>query len=152
MAEDYKPDTVIDITDTHTPEDDPQAAQEGQGEAQTEVLIGKVVQMVKRPHGFQKGQSGNPNGRPKGAPNKSTTEVKAVANMLVDDPEYREMLRQRLIKGTAPHMEPLLWAYAKGKPVDRVESGGPGAFAALDDDQLRSRLVEALDALKTGTE
>jgi hypothetical protein len=102
---------------------------------------------VLRPrHGFVKGTSGNPAGRQPG-PNKVTVEAKAAANALVDDPDYRRKLRERLIAGTAPHMEPLLWAYAKGKPVDRVETGGPGAFATLDDEELRARLTAALDAI-----
>jgi hypothetical protein len=106
----------------------------------------QAIRLVQRPRGFKKGQSGNPQGRKPG-PNKVTVEAKAAANALVDDPQYREGLRKRLIAGTAPHMEPLLWAYAKGKPVDRVEQGGPGAFTALDDEQLRERLVAALDAI-----
>ena len=53
-----------------------------------------------------------------------------------------------MIAGTAAHMEPLLWAYAKGKPVERVEQGGPGAFSALTDDELRVRLEEAVASLK----
>ncbi len=43
-------------------------------------------------------------------------------------------------------MEVMLWHYAKGKPVDRVEQGGPGAFGALADGELRERLLAALDA------
>jgi len=92
---------------------------------------------------FKPGQSGNPAGRPVG-PNKATIEAKAAANEIIDNPEYRRLLAERVMKGTAPHMEPLLWAYGKGKPVDRVEQGGPGAFAALDDDELRRRLAEVV--------
>ena len=45
--------------------------------------------------------------------------------LIVDDPAYRASLRARMIAGTAAHMEPL-WAYAKGKPIERQEVGGPG--------------------------
>jgi hypothetical protein len=44
-------------------------------------------------------------------------------------------------------MEPLMWLYAKGKPVDRVELGGPGAFEKLTDAELRDRVIVALDSL-----
>lgn len=97
---------------------------------------------------FKKGHSGNICGKPKGTQNRVTVQAREMAALIVDDPEYREGLRRRMIAGTAAHMEPLLWAYAKGKPVDRVETGGPGAFAALDDDQLRERLVAAVFSLR----
>jgi hypothetical protein len=44
-------------------------------------------------------------------------------------------------------MESLVWAYSKGKPVERVEQGGPGAFNDVPDDELRRRLTEALKKL-----
>ena len=69
-----------------------------------------------------------------------TIEARAAATALVDDPEYRDALRMRLIAGTAGAMEPLMWAYAKGRPVERVEAGGPGAFADVSDEELKVRL------------
>ena len=96
---------------------------------------------------FKKGQSGNPSGKKVGTPNRITAQAREMAALIVDDPEYREGLRRRMIAGTAAHMEPLLWAYAKGKPVDRVEHGGPGAFAALSDAELCERLENAVKSL-----
>lgn len=101
------------------------------------------VKWPRAPHHFKPGNTANPAGGPTG-PRKVTVEAKAAAAEIVDNPEYRLALAERIRKGTAPHMEPLLWAYAKGKPVDRVEQGGPGAFAALDDDELRKRLAEVV--------
>ena len=61
-------------------------------------------------------------GRPKGTPNKVTAEVREVAQSIVEDPIYREVLKQRLLMGKlAPAMESMLWHYAYGKPKERVE-------------------------------
>jgi hypothetical protein len=71
-------------------------------------------------HPYVKGQSGNLHGRPKGAVNKTTREIKAIATRLVEDPEYMKSLRERLIAGTAGPLEPVLFYYAYGKPIDRI--------------------------------
>ena len=63
-------------------------------------------------------------GRPKGSPNKVTPEVRLAARAIVDDPSYRKGLKTRVETGKAPHMEPLLWHYAHGKPADTVELQG----------------------------
>src|SRR5207249_7750781 len=61
-------------------------------------------------------------GRPKGVPNKVTIEAKEACGRLVDDPAYLTNLRRRLLRGRLPpQIEAMLWAYAKGKPVERVE-------------------------------
>src|SRR3981081_454880 len=88
---------------------------------------------------FQPGTSGNPNGRPKGTPNKTTAEVRRLATALVDDPVYRATLQQRLIAGTLPAaVETLLWTYAKGTPRPRREP--PGLAAPLTPaDALKAR-------------
>lgn len=103
----------------------------------------------RKPRGkpFPKGVSANPAGRPVGAKNRATKDAKEFCSELVDSPEYREALRLRLLNGTAGPMEALAWAYAKGKPVDRVETGGPGAFADVGTDELKRRLAAALDRL-----
>ena len=72
---------------------------------------------------------GNP-GRPKGAINKSTREVKAFARAIVEDPEYVDSLRRRLVSGRAPHMEPIMFYYAYGKPKEVVDT--PGLTSAVE--------------------
>lgn len=99
------------------------------------------------PHRFRPGQSGNPKGRAKGTLNKATVDAKELCNRLISTPEYAEALEKRLLAGTAGPMEGLIWAYAKGKPVDRIEQGGPGAFAAVSDEDLKTRLAAALSKL-----
>lgn len=65
-------------------------------------------------------------GRKKGVPNKATVEVKEASRLLVEDPSYRVNLQSRLRDGTAaPAVEAMLWHYAYGKPVDKVEMTGP---------------------------
>jgi len=65
-------------------------------------------------------------GRPKGVPNKASLEAKAACTALVDDPGYRRALAARLRSGKlAPAVETMLWYYAKGKPKDHVDVGGP---------------------------
>jgi hypothetical protein len=62
-------------------------------------------------------------------PNKVTIEAKRAATELVDDPEYRKNLLERLRKGkVAPAVETMLWSYAHGKPKDAVEHDGEVEF------------------------
>ena len=65
---------------------------------------------------WKKGQSGNPNGRAKGQRNHATEDIRAIARGFVDDPAYRETLRQRLLDGTlSSGVETMLWAYSYGR-------------------------------------
>ena len=66
-------------------------------------------------------------GRPKGAVNKATREIKDISQGLLSDPVYVESLRRRLTSGKAPHMETLLHHYAYGKPKEQHE----GTFTHL---------------------
>lgn len=96
---------------------------------------------------FKKGESGNPRGRMPGTHNRATVEVREVATRLVDDPEYLQRLRERLLAGTAGAVEIMLWHYAYGKPLDRIQVSSPHGVALLTDDELRARLRSALAAL-----
>src|SRR4029453_16317983 len=84
-------------------------------------------------------------GRQKGTPNRATAEAKTACSHLVDDPAYRTKLTTRLLSGTiAPAVECMLWHYAKGKPVERVELKDTSNLSSLTDSELRARLVEVL--------
>ena len=60
-------------------------------------------------------------GRPKGRLNHTTLEAKELARQLVNDPTYRQNLKERLRTGEAGAMEPILWHYAFGKPKESLE-------------------------------
>lgn len=93
---------------------------------------------------FQKGTSGNPRGRARGTRNKATVEAREFAARLIEDPEYGERLRLRLLEGTAGPVEMLLWHYAWGRPMARVEVGTTNPFAAVSDAELRAKLESVL--------
>jgi hypothetical protein len=64
-------------------------------------------------------------GRVKGTPNRSTVAGRAFAEQLVNDPVYRENLRERLFAGRVhPGVEQMLWYYAHGKPKEQLELSG----------------------------
>ena len=46
---------------------------------------------------------------------------RSTLSQLVNDPTYRQQLQERLRTGEAGAMEPLLWAYAYGKPKESLE-------------------------------
>lgn len=61
-------------------------------------------------------------GRQPGSRNKRTADVEAFARDILEDETYRERLRLRARTGKiAPAIEALLYHYAYGKPVERVE-------------------------------
>lgn len=61
-------------------------------------------------------------GRPKGVPNKASSEAKAIATELVDDPIYRAKLKSDLQRRKVhPAIESMLWHYSKGKPTDHID-------------------------------
>jgi hypothetical protein len=85
-------------------------------------------------------------GRPKGVPNKVTIEAKEACGRLVDDPAYRSKLKHRLIRGKlAPVLEAMLWHYAKGKPVERVELKDVTDVDHLTYEQKVARLRELVE-------
>lgn len=67
--------------------------------------------------------SGNP-GRPKGAVNKASRDIKARAREILEDPEYLVALKARINKGNAQQVEALLFHYGYGKPRDIVQIEG----------------------------
>jgi hypothetical protein len=67
---------------------------------------------------FRQGHRGA-GGRPRGALNRATVEIRAFARGLLEDPAYIAALRRRLLAGTAGQIELLLFGYAYGRPSEK---------------------------------
>lgn len=79
-------------------------------------------------------------GRPKGVPNKATTEAKEFARSITMDPEYRANLKQAAIeRKLLPAIEAMLWHYGHGKPAETVELHATGTVSV-------SEVLQALEA------
>ena len=82
-------------------------------------------------------------------------EAKNFALLILRDPTYRQNLIVRARAGTlAPAVEIALWHYAYGKPAERLEVGGPGAFGVehenLTDRQLGDRIRLLAEIVEQG--
>jgi hypothetical protein len=86
----------------------------------------------KRPSGqpFRKGHA-KLGGRKKGTPNRASTEMRVFLKSVIEDPEYQEALRARMIAGKAPQMEQLATYYTVGKPQDQVQVQTSPSMAKL---------------------
>jgi hypothetical protein len=84
--------------------------------------------------------TGNPGGgRPKGAQNKATLEIKEFARNFLMSDRYRRTLERRILAGTAPQMEMLLHHYAFGKPTDKYVAPVP---SVRSDAELMSQMTK----------
>jgi hypothetical protein len=107
-------------------------------------MLGKSTKPRGRP--FVKGDPRA--GRPKGATNVASREIKDVARRILEDRAYQARLVTRLRAGRAPQIEVLLFHYAFGKPVERHEIATPGDFSKLSDDELLAEFEAALMSLR----
>lgn len=90
-------------------------------------------------------------GRKKGTPNRRTTELRALMASLVNDIDYqyrlREDFRRRRIH---PSTEATVWAYAVGRPTEKVEMAAQlsmDARFAAEREALRALNLQQLEAL-----
>lgn len=78
-----------------------------------------------RGRGFDKGQSGNPTGRPRGAVSQATRDVKLFAQSILEDPLVQQRTLEDAQKGRlAPPIHSMLFHYAYGKPKDTLKVEG----------------------------
>ena len=74
--------------------------------------------------GFCKGKPKS-GGRLPGTPNHATLEIKEFGRAIIEDPVYRERLKQRILDGDAPQIEALLYHYTYGRPKQDTDSHDP---------------------------
>lgn len=79
-----------------------------------------TVNSTEKAHLWKPGQSGNPKGRKKGVPNRTTRAVKEFLAALVDDTETQEAVRERIRKGDAVAFFRAL-EHVVGKPKEYIE-------------------------------
>ncbi len=71
---------------------------------------------------WRKGETGNPHGRPKGAVNKASREVREFCRGLLERPAYQKQFLGRWESGQLPpQLEVMVWHYAHGRPVQAVD-------------------------------
>jgi hypothetical protein len=63
-------------------------------------------------------------GRPKGAVNKTTREIKTFAMRFLSSPDYVANAKARVLEGDAAHLEVLWHHYAYGKPKESLQISG----------------------------
>jgi hypothetical protein len=81
-------------------------------------------------------------GRQVGTPNKVGREARELARRLLDDPDYWNSLKARLVQGQAPRVEIHLWELAYGKPRGELDEAPAGTDLTADFAQLLERLGE----------
>jgi hypothetical protein len=87
----------------------------------------------------------NGKGRPVGALNRTTRDLKEFWHYFFSSHEYREKAKERILNGTAPHLESYLLNRIYGKPTERI------AVSVDEPQQDLSRLsIEELEAMAQG--
>ena len=79
-------------------------------------------------------------GRPKGAVNLATRDVKRIAQQLVTRTRYVKQLEKKLDDGTLhPSIQVLLWQFAYGKPKETIEHQLPVAVKIFHEFATRAQ-------------
>ena len=94
-------------------------------------------------------------GRPKGALNFRTKQIQAFCRSVCEDPLYRKTVIDRARSGTLGPMEPVILAYAYGKPKESIDLHvGPLAedLSALSIEELAQRAEAMTQQLREARE
>lgn len=94
-------------------------------------------------------------GRPKGSINLATRELKDFWHLFFTSQEYRESAKQRILEGSAPHLENYLFNRIYGKPKESVDMRiGPleEDFSILSTMELMERAASLMRDLREAHE
>lgn len=82
-------------------------------------------------------------GRPRGSHNRAIAGAREIARALVTRPDYVKSLETQLDTGTCPPgIQQMLWAYAYGKPLEKVEIIAENRrYHELTDEELQARYL-----------
>lgn len=85
-------------------------------------------------------------GRTKGSVNKYAGVGREFARRMLGDKEYLKSLRERLRRGKAPEIEKLLFLYAYGRPLEKIELTGAdgGPIETIDRTDLTNTVLGRL--------
>jgi hypothetical protein len=89
-------------------------------------------------------------GRPKGALNYATREIKEFWHGYFSSQEYREEAKKRILSGSAPTLELYLLQLIYGKPREQVDlniSQGPEDLSSLSIGELHARAEQLVNQL-----
>lgn len=68
---------------------------------------------------------------------------------LLEDSQYREMLRVRLISGEVPAgIESMIWSYVYGKPPETLNVKMVDPYDSLSDEELAAQAAQLATELK----
>lgn len=101
-------------------------------------------------------KDGTPSGgRPPGRLNDKTLQVQAFCKSVCEDQIYRDSILQRARTNNLGSMEPVIWAYAWGKPKENVDLRVGRIDENLDDlsmEELTARAQDLVQQLKDAEE
>ena len=100
--------------------------------------------------GFEVGRE-KTGGRKAGVPNRATAQFKTFWQTFLESAEYRENLKQRVLSGSAPHMEKYLAELLHGRPRQEAD-GSEGIQVVILPAQAQPKPVMLEHATGNGEE